>query len=72
MANMTIDEIVEFVDQLSAHEQTQLAIHLLGLVHQRQLTSDERKSLLQASVLNSLVENIPSPRREDWYDDDGR
>jgi len=72
MANMTFDEIVELVDQLSPQEQTQLATHLLELVRQRQLTKEERKALLRASILSVPVANTPSPRREDWYGDEGR
>jgi len=72
MANMTFDKIVELVDQLTPQEQTQLTTHLLELVRQRQLTVEERKALLYANVLSVPVANTPSPRREDWYDNDGR
>jgi len=72
MTNMTFDKIVELVDQLTPQEQTQLTTHLLELVRQRQLTVEERKALLHANVLSVSVANTPSPRREDWYDNDGR
>jgi hypothetical protein len=72
MASMTFDEIVELVDQLTPQEQTKLTTYLLELVRERQLTKEERKALLRASILNVPVAHTPSPRREDWYDDDGR
>jgi hypothetical protein len=72
MTDISYEEVVKLVDQLPPKEQTALIAHLLELARQRDLTKEERKTLFHASILNVPVANVPSPRREDWYDDDGR
>ena len=72
MADHTFDEMAELVDQLTQEEKDRLATHLLEVAQERPLTKEERIALFRASILNTPVANTPSPRREDWYDDDGR
>ena len=50
------------------------AIHdeLVERAQHRQLTNEERKLLLDVSIMNDPILVEPSLRREDWYDDDGR
>ena len=67
---MTYDDVVRLVEQLSPTEQSTLIAHLLHLARQRQLSVDERKALLRASILNAPVAHEPSVRRQDWYDTD--
>lgn len=38
----------------------------------RPLTADEKIHLLHSCILHAPIDNPPSMRREDWYDDDGR
>jgi hypothetical protein len=66
------EEVVHLAEQLTPSEQTALITHLLELARYRQLTKEERKALFHASILDVAVAQEPSPRREDWYDDDGR
>jgi hypothetical protein len=72
MADMTFEEIVVMVDRLTPLEQTQLTTHLLELTRRRQLSADEKMSLLRAAQIDVKVMETPSIRREDWYGDDGR
>lgn len=45
---------------------------LLALAKHRELTGDEKKLLLESAVFHGPIDNPPSNRRADWYDDDGR
>lgn len=72
MTSVTYEQVVELVDQLPPHEQTQLVSHLLEMARARPLTSDEKMRLLRAVQIDVKVLCEPSIRREDWYNDDGR
>ena len=72
MASIAFDKIVEMIDQLTPQQQAALVTYLLEAGSHRQLSIAERKALLEASILNAPVAHVPSPRREDWYDDEGR
>lgn len=69
---VTLQEVIALAEKLPPQDQTALLAHLLRISNQRELTVEEKKALLQASVLDiPLGENF-SLRREDWYGDDGR
>lgn len=72
MADISFDELVELVDQLTPLEQTQLTTHLLDRARQRQLSVEEKMTLLRAVQIDVEVRQEPSARREDWYEHDGR
>jgi hypothetical protein len=72
MADITLEQIVELVDRLTPQEQTQLTTHLLESARKRQLSIQEKMSLLRAAQIEVEVITEPSIRREDWYDEDGR
>jgi hypothetical protein len=72
MADITFDRVLALVDQLTPQEQTRLTSHLLNLARSRQLSAEEKMSLLRAVQVNAQVVEEPSVRRIDWYDDDGR
>lgn len=72
MMNISFDEIVELVDQLTPQEQAQLTSHLLARARKRYLSLDEKMTLLRAAQIDVEVNQEPSVRREDWYGDDGR
>ncbi len=67
------EQLVALVEQLSPEQQTDLLARLLEKSRTRQLTSQERKALLESMTID-LGEVLPgySDRREDWYSDDGR
>lgn len=66
------ETLVELVDQLPKAQQTALIQHLQEVVQGSNLTKEEKKALLKASFRNIPLNQEPSIRREDWYDDDGR
>jgi len=72
MADVTYSDVVRLVEKLTQQEQQALLIHLQELARYRQLSKEERKALLRASILSVPVAEVPSPRREDWYGEDGR
>ena len=72
MASIPLDKVIEIVDQLTPAEQTALVTHLLEIGKHRPLSIAERKALFEASILDMQVASMPSVRRIDWYDDDGR
>lgn len=72
MAHITYDEVVRLADQLSPEDQRALIVHLQAVAQQRPLSKDEWKALFEASILKVPIAGDFSPRREDWYDDDGR
>jgi hypothetical protein len=67
------EQLVELVEQLSEEEQQDLLRRLLTRRGQPSpLTVTEKLQLLDAVKLNLAVNEEPSIRRVDWYDDDGR
>ncbi|MCL4247407.1 MAG: hypothetical protein KJ065_04575 [Anaerolineae bacterium] len=71
--NIDYEQLVELVEQLSDEQQQALIARLLTQrARQRPLTVDEKIRLLDAAKLHNPVNEQPSPRREDWYGDDGR
>ena len=67
------EKLVELVEQLSEEQQRDLIRRLLlKRAEQRELTKEEKIQLLDASKLSIPVNEEPSVRRVDWYDDDGR
>ena len=69
---LSFDAIVELVEQLPI-EQKQLLLHpLQGHFQHNSLSVEEKMRLLRAAQVDVKVIQEPSPRREDWYDDNGR
>jgi hypothetical protein len=67
------ENLVQLVQQLSDDEQKRLIERILSQrAAVRPLTVEEKIQLLDAAKLNNLINEMPSIRREDWYDDDGR
>jgi len=67
------EQLVELVEQLSEEQQKDLIKRLLTRqAQQRPLTIEEKLKLLDAVKLDVAVNEEPSIRRIDWYDDDGR
>jgi hypothetical protein len=69
---VTLEQVVELADRLSPLEQTQLTAHLLEVARKRQLSAQEKMSLLRAAQIDVVMLEEPSVRREDWYSDDRR
>lgn len=72
MASVTLEAVIEMAEQLPLAEQHLLINHLQQRARAQELTSDEWIALFNASVIHREVIADFSPRREDWYDDDGR
>ena len=66
-------QLMRLVEQLPEAEQKKLIVHILTYrAQQRSLTVEEKIQLLEAAYLHNPIHESPSPRREDWYGDDGR
>jgi hypothetical protein len=72
MSMMTIDQILRAAEQLSPEEQAILIQQLQEHTRQRVFPVDDKMELLRAAQLDVQVNQEPSVRRVDWYDDDGR
>lgn len=71
--NIDYTEVVQLVEQLSEEQQRDLITQILTQrSRQRPLTAEEKIQLLDAAKLHNPVEQAPSIRRMDWYDDNGR
>ena len=67
------EQLIELVEQLSTEQQQDLIKRLLTREsQQRPLTVDEKLQLLDAVKLDAAINQEPSVRRVDWYNDDGR
>ena len=72
MEQVTYEAVVRLAEQLSPEAQKALIEHLQEIAKQRELSFEEWKALFDANIDYTPVVNDISPRREDWYDDDGR
>ncbi len=71
--NIDYSEVVQLVEQLSEEQQKDLIAQILTQrARQRPLTAEEKIQLLDAAKLHNPVNQTPSVRRSDWYDDNGR
>lgn len=75
VANLKLEyeQVAQLVEQLNEEQQKALIIRMLTYrASQRPLTAEEKIQLLDLAKLDNPVNETPSIRREDWYDDDGR
>jgi hypothetical protein len=71
--SLDYDDLLGLVEQLSEAQQQALITQILThRAEQRPLTPEEKIQLLDAAKLHNVVNEIPSIRRVDWYDDNGR
>ncbi|MEW6579891.1 MAG: hypothetical protein AB1435_11945 [Chloroflexota bacterium] len=70
--NIPYETLVTLVEQLPAKQQQDLLVRLLQTTRTRPLSREEKLALFHASILSVPVNEAPSIRREDWYDDDAR
>lgn len=64
------EQLVDLVQQLSEEQQKDLIRRLLALqAQQRPLSVEEKLKLLDDVKLNVPINEEPSVRRVDWYDD---
>lgn len=64
--------LLELVKQLSEEQQQDLLDRLQSRPPNNGLPVDEKMKRLQAVQVDVAVNQEPSHRREDWYDDNGR
>jgi hypothetical protein len=72
MAPVTLEAVIELAEQLPLVEQHKLINHLQDRARAQELTTEEWMALFEATVIRRKVIHDFSPRRVDWYDDDGR
>lgn len=72
MAQVTFEEVVKLAEQLTPVEQQALIAHLQEIAKQRELTFAEWKALFDSMKDDTPIIADVSPRRVDWYGDDGR
>ena len=66
-------QLVDLIDQLTPEEHAALLTHLISRdIEQAELSPEERIQLLDAAKIHTDIQVVPSVRRVDWYDDDGR
>jgi len=70
--NIPYETLLNLVDQLPDEQQKSLLEHLMKRADQQALSPDEKLALYHASIKTNPINEAPSIRREDWYDDDGR
>jgi hypothetical protein len=66
------DTLLDLIDQLSEDQKRDLLQRLKKMFASREQSYDEWTKLLRSAQVDAPVAEEPSPRREDWYDDDGR
>ncbi len=69
---ITFDEVVQLAQKLPMDEQQHLIEKLLEHQRQTSLSAEEKIALLRSVMFTQEILNVPSIRRVDWYDDDGR
>jgi hypothetical protein len=69
---ISYETLVALIEQLSDEQRQDLLRRLRERGGQQRLTADDRLRMLQAAQIDQVVKEEPPPRREDWYDDDGR
>ncbi|MBI1255888.1 MAG: hypothetical protein GC204_00310 [Chloroflexi bacterium] len=72
MTQITYEAVVKLAEQLSPEAQKALIEHLQEIAKQRDLSFEEWKALIDSTIDHTPIVSDISPRREDWYDDDGR
>lgn len=67
------EALLEIVDQLSEEQQQQLINQIMEQrLRRRPLNTEEKIQLLESAQIHNPINETPSIRRADWYDDDGR
>lgn len=66
------EALVQLVEELPIEQQERLIERVQGHIKRNNLTVAEKIALLRSIQIDSRVIQDPSPRREDWYNDDGR
>ena len=72
MADIAYNNVVKLAEQLTPGEQETLARHMQQRTEQNKLSQEAWKKRFEAAISKATVLEEPSPRREDWYDDDGQ
>ena len=70
--NITYEQLRDLLRQMPATERRVLMDEVENEAAQQPLTPAEKKAIYHASIMSVPVQEAPSIRRIDWYDDDGR
>jgi hypothetical protein len=65
------ETLLALVEQLPDEQQQDLVRRLHKRLEQGEWAVDEKMRRLRAAQLDAEVKEEPSPRREDWYNNDG-
>jgi len=72
MSQVSYEQMIHLVDQLTHDEQQALLQYLQHKAQSKTLSFEEWQTLLQSTIIRRPIVGDISPRREDWYDDEGR
>jgi hypothetical protein len=70
--SISYESLVDLVEQLPDKQRRDLLRRLSSDERQRELTTDERMTLLRRAQIDLPLREGFSLRREDWYGDEGR
>ena len=71
--NISYEQLRELIRQLPSTERRALLADIINETDfSAPLTPEEKKAIYHAAIMSVPVNEAPSIRREDWYDDDGR
>ena len=70
--NISFETLVELVEQLPVQQKQDLLRRVQQQTQHDGKTVEEKMGILRAAQVDVAVKQEPSPRREDWYDDEGR
>lgn len=70
--DISFETLVELVRQLPADQQQQLLHRIQAQTYTNGQNVAEKMRKLRSAQIDARVNQVPSPRREEWYDDNGR
>ena len=70
--NIPYETLLALIEQLPDQQQRDVVRRLQARIEPQALSAEDKIKLLRAAQLHAAVNEEPSPRRADWYDDDER
>ena len=70
--SIPFETLVSLVEQLPDDQKQTLIKRVQAHADAAELSAEQKITRFEAIVIDAEVIEVPSVRREDWYDDDGR